>query len=132
MSDRSQAGPHPEDLPWNGVPADSDVVYGTEEPDPAEVEGDAGAEVDVSRPLSPDSSAKYGRDTLDERLSEEEPEVGSRAQARIGDIQAPESDEDDITLNVGERDDGAESGSVEEPAAEEAALHIANPPRRTV
>jgi len=51
MSDR--------DLPWNDEPADRDVVPGTEEPDPAEVEGDEGDEVDVSHGSSPDIAAKY-------------------------------------------------------------------------
>jgi len=122
MSDRSQAGPHPEDLPWNDVPADSDVVYGTEEPDPAEVEGDEGAEADVSHPLSPDISAKYRTETIDERLREEEPEVEARVDAPAGDIQAPEGGEDDISLNVGERDRA--EPAPDDPAAEDAAVHM--------
>ena len=123
MSDRSQAGPHPEDLPWNDVPADSDVVYGTEEPDPAEVEGDEGAEADVSHPLSPDTSAKYRRETLDQRLREEEPEAEARVDAPVGGIQAPEGGEDDISLNVEERD-RAEPPAIDDPAAEDAAMHV--------
>ena len=31
---------HPEDLPWNDAPADSDAPLGSAEPDPAEVTGD--------------------------------------------------------------------------------------------
>lgn len=86
------------DLPWNDVPADSDVIEGTEEPDPAEVEGDEGEEVDVSRPPIADISAQYRRDTLDERLAEEVP-----------DRLVAEDDDDDE-------------------AAEEAALHVTDRP----
>jgi hypothetical protein len=81
------------------VPADSDVVPGTEEPDPAEVEGDEGEEVDVSHPPIPDASLKYQRETLDQRLAEEEPDRASR-----------------------EEDPGA--GDDDDESAEEAAVHI--------
>ncbi|HEV7679932.1 MAG TPA: hypothetical protein VGQ42_15315 [Candidatus Dormibacteraeota bacterium] len=87
------------DAPWNDVPADSDVISGSEEPDPAEVEGDEGEEVDVSRARVPDIGDKYHRDTLDERLAEEEPDRPGR-----------EQDGDD-----GEDDDES---------AEEAAIHV--------
>ena len=73
MADRDPVTPHPEDLPWNDVPADSDVVLGTEEPDPAEVVGDEGEEVDVSYRGARDLDH---HDTLDERLAEEEPDGG--------------------------------------------------------
>jgi len=115
MSDR--------DLPWNDVPADSDVVPGTEEPDPAEVEGDEDDEVDVSHPPAPDLSRQYHRDTLDERLAEEEPDrVLTEQDAEAGTIQASEGGEDDLSLDVGERDD--DDGADDDEAAEDAAVHV--------
>lgn len=88
------------DAPWNDSPADSDVVPGTEEPDPAEVEGDEGEEHDVSHPPSPDPALKYRQDTLDERLSEEVPD-GAAAEEDPDDLPAEEAavhvrDEDQI------------------------------------
>jgi len=115
------------DLPWNDVPADSDVVPGTEEPDPAEVEGDEDddAEVDLSRPAVPDIAAKYRRDTLDERLAEEEPDrilAEAEQEPEAGTIMAAESDQDEVTLGLGEPD--ADDGGDDDEAAEDAAVHI--------
>jgi hypothetical protein len=116
------------DLPWNDVPADSDVVPGTEEPDPAEVEGDEGEEVDVSRSPVPDIAAKYHRDTLDERLAEEEPDRATFTEQdeEAGGIQARtvDDDEDDLSLDLAERDadEDADAGGDED--AEDAAIHI--------
>jgi hypothetical protein len=112
------------DAPWNDVPADSDVVPGTEEPDPAEVEGDEGDEVDVSRPPVPDIADKYHRDTLDERLAEEEPDRATHEQdAEAGGIQAlTGDDDDDLSVDLGERDD--DDGEDDDESAEEAAIHI--------
>ena len=113
------------DLPWNDVPADSDVVPGTEEPDPAEVEGDEDddAEVDVSHPPTPDVYAKYTPDTLDQRLAEEVPDRALTGQdAEAGGIQAAESAEDDLSLDLGEPD--ADDGEDDDEAAEDAAIHI--------
>ena len=90
------------DEPWNDVPADSDVVPGTEEPDPAEVVGDEGEEEDVSH-RSADLSH---RDTLDERLAEEEPD----------------------RLSAGRDDEFDESADDDEPGAEDAALHVTDRP----
>jgi hypothetical protein len=112
-----------EDLPWNDAPADTDVVPGTEEPDPAEVEGDEDddAEVDVSHPPSPDVDARYRRDTLDERLAEEEPDRTLTEQdAEAGGIQAAESDDADVSLDLGEADDDGD----DDLSAEDAAVHI--------
>ncbi len=122
----SQRDPHnvpPEDLPWNDVPADSDVVPGSEEPEPAEVEGDEGEEVDVSeRPLV-DQADEYRRDTLDERLAEEEPDrLYEDEDADAGEIQAPEGGQDDIALQAGEPDD--EWTVDDDEAAEDAAMHL--------
>jgi hypothetical protein len=120
MPDRDQ-GAHPEDLPWNDVPADDDVVIGSEEPDPAEVVGDEGAEVDVSHRSAPDP---YHRDTLDERLAEEEPDRPARASVpEARDLQAPESGADDITVDRAEPDQ-AEPSDADSGSAEEAAIHL--------
>lgn len=124
MAGRDPNTAHPEDLPWNDVPADSDVVFGTEEPDPAEVEGDEGEEVDVSRPSSPDPAAKYRRDTLDQRLAEEEPDRAAHEQEpEAGELQAPESGADDVLVDSGEADQ-AEPAEVSDEAAEDAAVHV--------
>jgi hypothetical protein len=124
MAGRDPQTTHPEDLPWNDVPADSDVVVGTEEPDPAEVEGDEGEEVDVSRPASPDPSAEYRRETLDQRLAEEEPDrVAQEQEPEAGEFQAPESGASDLSAEAGEADQ-AEPGEAGAEAAEDAAVHV--------
>src|SRR5579863_1779445 len=92
---------HPEDLPWNDAPADSDAPLGSGEPDPAEVSGDE------DDPAIRDSSLagrlhdvdEYRRDTLDERLGEEEPDTAALAEEpEAGALQAPESGDDDIAV----------------------------------
>ena len=116
------------DLPWNDVPADSDVVPGTLEPDPAEVEGDEGDEIDVSHPTTPDSSLKYQRETLDQRLSEEVPDRATREQdPEAAGVQAPEEGESDLSLDEGEPDDSDADDDAE--PAEEAAIHIVDDDR---
>jgi hypothetical protein len=127
MSERNPRGTTPpRDLPWNDVPADSDVVPGTEEPDPAEVEGDEGDEVDVSHPPIPDPSLKYQRETLDQRLAEEVPDRATVEDDReAGELQAAESDQDDLSLDLGESDDEPYADDDDEDeAAEDAAIHI--------
>jgi hypothetical protein len=115
---------HPEDLPWNDVPADSDVVVGSEEPDPAEVEGDEGEEVDVSHLEPPTGRDRYRRDSLDERLAEEEPDrVLFAADPEAGDIQAAESEQDDLSLDLGEPDQDQDLDTADQ-AAEESAIHV--------
>jgi hypothetical protein len=124
MAGRDPQTTHPEDLPWNDVPADSDVVLGTEEPDPAEVEGDEGEEVDVSRPASIDPSAEYRQETLDQRLAEEEPDRAMEEQEpEAGEFQAPESGAGDLAAEAGEPDQ-AEPGQAGVEAAEDAAVHV--------
>jgi hypothetical protein len=118
---------HPEDQPWNDAPADSDAPLGSGEPDPAEVSGDE------DDPAKEDSSLagrlhdvdEYRRDTLDERLSEEEPDRAAAAEEpEAGALQAPEAGDDDIALQSGEPDlfDG-EDGDDDE-SAEDAAVHV--------
>jgi len=115
----------PSDAPWNDVPADSDVFPGTEEPDPAEVVGEEGDEHDLASRSLDEQRDAYQRDTLDERLAEEEPEAVLRDEpdAQAGVLMAPERGGDDVT--VGENDADTESdGAVDEPGAEDAAMHI--------
>jgi len=117
--DRSTAS----DAPWTDVPADSDVIPGTEEPDPAEVVGDDGDERDLASAQLDQSQDAYRRDTLDERLAEEEPEVVLRGipAAQAGELVAPEDAGDDVVVGEADPDDDDE---VDEPGAEDAAMHI--------
>jgi hypothetical protein len=125
--------PHPEDLPWNDSPADSDAPPGSEEPDPAEVDGDEDDPAQRDRSLRPRFSDvdEYRRDTLDERLSEEEPDRAAQFQeAEAGALQAPESGDDDIQVLRGERDQDDQSDPLDE-AAEDAAVHMIRDDRRS-
>ena len=121
MNERRSHSQHPEDLPWNDVPADSDVIPGTEEPPPAEVFGDDNEEYDQASP-SPRDSDTYHRDTLNERLSEEEPEsrLGPTAE-RDAEFQGAEPD--GYVLLAETEDDEQTNGSDELPA-EDAAIHV--------
>jgi hypothetical protein len=119
---------HPEDLPWNDAPADSDAPLGDAEPDPAEVSGDEDdpAIRDASLAGRLHDVDEYRRETLDERLSEEEPDRAAHAQEpEAGELQAPESGDDDIALQRGELDQLDSLDSVEE-SAEDAAVHETN------
>jgi hypothetical protein len=111
------------DAPWLDVPADSDVVPGTEEPEPAEVVGDEGDEHDIASPRVDESRDSYQRDTLDERLAEEEPEAVLRGEpdAEAGALVAPTDADDDATL--AEKDADADD-EVDDQGAEDAAVHI--------
>ncbi len=121
MANRDPQTPHPEDLPWNDEPADSDLVLGSTEPDPAEVVGDEGEEVDISHAAVSDPDH---RDTLEERLAEEEPDRPLHAQAdEVGDLVAPEAGSDDLIAERAEPDQSELEAADVEPA-EEAAMHI--------
>jgi hypothetical protein len=111
------------DSPSRDVPADSDVIAGTEEPDPAEVVGEEGDEHDIASRRLDEPTDPYHRDTLDERLAEEEPDTPLRGQPEdeAGSLQAPESGGDDVLL--GEADPDADDDP-DELGAEEAAVHI--------
>lgn len=118
---------HPEDLPWNDVPADSDVFPGSEEPDPAEVVGDEDddAKADLSyqdrRP-----GADVHRDTLDERLREEVPDrTLEDEEPEAPEFQAPEAREaEDFEAPVAENDRGTDPVEADDEPAEEAAIHV--------
>jgi hypothetical protein len=111
------------DAPWLDVPADSDVIPGTEEPDPAEVVGEDGDERDLASARLDEPLDPYQRDTLDERLAEEEPEASLRGipAAQAGELVAPEDAGDDVTLAEADPDADDE---VVDLGAEDAAVHI--------
>ena len=122
---------HPEDLPSNDAPADSDAPFGDGEPDPAEVTGDEDdpAIRDASLAGRLHDVDEYRRETLDERLGEEEPDRAAQAQEpEAGELQAPESGDDDIALLRGEPDRMDSFGDDDE-SAEDAAVHVV-PDRR--
>jgi hypothetical protein len=111
------------DSPSRDVPADSDVIAGTEEPDPAEVVGDEGDEHDLASRRLDEPTDAYHRDTLDERLAEEEPEAPLRgdAEPEAGALQAPESGGDDVLLGESYPDADEDPDDL---GAEEAAVHL--------
>jgi hypothetical protein len=116
---------HPEDLPWNDAPADSDAPLGSGEPDPAEVIGDEDdpAIQDTSLAGRLHDVDEYRRDTLDERLGEEEPDRSAQfEEPEAGELQAPESGDDDIALTLGEGD--LLDGEDDDESAEDAAVHV--------
>lgn len=123
MTQATPSGQHPEDLPWNDAPADSDAPPGSIEPDPAEVEGDEGEEVDEAARRIPDPYEKYHQETLDERLAEEvpDPALTGEEDPEAGDLFEAESDSDDAEVAEEDITDPVEE---EEPAAEEAAIHV--------
>ena len=118
---------HPEDLPWNDAPADSDAPLGSGEPDPAEVVGDEDdpAIEDASLAGRLHDVDEYRRETLDERLSEEEPDRAARSQGpETGELQAPETGDDDIALQRGEPDLFDAVDEDDDESAEDAAVHV--------
>jgi hypothetical protein len=120
------AGPRPEDLPWNDVPADDEALPGTTEPDPAEVVGDAenARDLRARRVLDPNR-----RESLDERLAEEEADrpSGTAPAPRGGALIASEEGEEDVEL--AEADDIDPPGEDDELPAEEAAIRIVDEDR---
>jgi hypothetical protein len=132
MSEREPHNADAEGLPWNDALADADLIPGTEEPDPAEVEGDEDddAKLDVSHRPAPDPYDKYRQESLDARLAEELPDRTLREQARgVGGIQSPiRGEDDDLTLDLGEADDQDDWDDKDE-SAEESAIHIVDEDR---
>src|SRR5258708_5438345 len=118
MANREQ---HPEDMPWNDAPADSEMPPGTEEPEPAEVVGDEGEEVDSAEPRVPDPYEKYRQEGLDQRLKEEELDRGAGASAddEAGGLIDPELGGEAVY-----QADALDDEDDDEPAAEEAAIHV--------
>lgn len=116
MPDRDQ---HPEDFPWNDAPAGDALPM--EEPEPAEVEGDDGEEADAASPRVPDPYEKYSPENLEQRLGEEEPELPLRGEAadEAEGLVDPDAGGGDVY-----RADDPEDEDIDEPAAEESAIHI--------
>lgn len=119
---RSYAG-HLQDLPWNDVPGDSSVVSGSGEPDPAEVVGDVGDEHDLTGSHAMSQSDPYHRDTLGERLAEEEPE------ARLHSASEPAAERHGSPLSrgdvvVAEYPDLWRDPAPDDMSAEDAAMHL--------
>jgi hypothetical protein len=112
-----------DDLPWNDVPADDDVPVGAADPDPAEVEGDEGEEYDTTLPDRGVASGVAERETLDQRLAEEEPDLPVRggSDPATGDLQAGEERPEDAETAEADSDDFY--GETGEEAAEVAAVH---------
>jgi hypothetical protein len=113
---------HPENLPWNDVPADDEALPGTIEPDPAEVTGDVEDARDLSSPRQPGE-----RESLEQRLAEEQPDRpvrGGQAE-RAPELMAGEGGDDDVDAGEPDSYDPAEPP---EPAAEDAAMHITENP----
>ncbi len=116
---------HPEDLPWNDAPADSDSPAGPLEPDPAEVVGDIDDARDLSgRPIQDPNQ----RETLDQRLAEEEPELplGRTPAPEAPQLMAGETGEDEIRPAEADTEDPARAENL---PAEEAALHVVDDDR---
>lgn len=132
MTEREPHNAAAEDLPWNDALADADLIPGTEEPDPAEVEGDEDddAKVDTSRAPVPDPYDKYRQESLDRRLSEEVPDRTLLDQdPEAGSIQSPiRGEDDDLTLDLAEPDDQDDWDDKDE-SAEDAAIHIVDEDR---
>ena len=126
MSDRHSDTEHPEDFPWNDVPGDSSVISGTEEPAPAEVVGDDGDEHDLTTARDGSHPDRYHRDTLTERLAEEEPEPGLHGRPDRGaELQGPVRGGGDVLL--GETREKTPTTGSDDLAAEDAAMHIRRP-----
>src|SRR5260370_12912747 len=121
MANREQ---QPEDMPWNDAPADSEMPQGTEEPEPAEVVGDEGEEVDSAEPRVPDPYEKYRQEGLDQRLKEEERDRGAGAAAadEAGGLGDPE-------LGGGAGDPAGAFAAEDhaEPPPHDAPLHLPDP-----
>jgi hypothetical protein len=118
MTSREQ---HPEDLPWNDAPADSELPPGTEEPEPAEVVGDEGEEVDSAEPPVPDPYEKYRQESLDQRLKEEERDTaaGASPDEEAGGLVDPDEGGEAVY-----RADASDDEDDDEPGAEDAAIHV--------
>lgn len=107
--------PNDIDLPSNDVPDDD----GAMEPDPAEVVGSDDAPRDLAARRINDPNV---RESLDERLAEEEPDRPVRAGPDDAVQLIANDDGEDVDADEAEDDDDADAQS--ELGAEEAAVHI--------
>ncbi|MEA2683340.1 MAG: hypothetical protein QOK05_1668 [Chloroflexota bacterium] len=108
-----------QDLPWNDSPADSEAPVGSAEPEPAEVVGDEGEEEDSSGSAAQDP---YARDTLDQRLAEEEPDAASGRTDEPG-VQLVDPARGGGDVELGE-DDSSDEADPADISAEESAVHV--------
>ena len=111
--------PHPEDLPWNDAPDDDGIIPGAMEPDPGEVVGD---ETDARDLVGHEATDPNVRETLDERLAEEEPDRTIDDAATEG-AQLIDGDSGEEDVELAEVDE-TDSEPDDEQSAEEAAIHI--------
>jgi len=114
-----------EDLPWNDVPADSDTLGADPEPDPAEVVGeeDDPAERDLAARRVPDPYEKYRQESLDRRLSEEEPDTALEGEDRAaGGLEVRDADDTEVDLAEVDELDPGEGGEDDEDAEDDAVL----------
>jgi hypothetical protein len=118
-------GPHPEDLPWNDVPADDEALPGTIEPDPAEVVGDETTARDRASRQVRDPNQ---RESLDERLAEELPDEPAHGEPSPEAAQLVDAvdGEDEVEPAEPDVEDPAEH---EDAAAEDAAVHVVDDDR---
>ena len=121
---------HPGDQPWNDSPADEDLPAGVVEPAPAEVIGDEDddAEEDIAAPRIPNPIDKYIRETLDQRLAEEEPDqIGARRDHGGVELVDPRTSGGDVRPSEPDEWDG--TAPAEDQPAEEAAIHVVDEDR---
>ena len=117
-----------DDQPWNDSPADSGLPAELDVPEPAEVEGEEGEEWDASSPRMLSTEDEYRRETLDERLAEEEPEarITGTADPDAGELVDPDRGGGDVQRaerhGAGDEDD-------DEMGAEDAAMHVVDEDR---
>lgn len=106
-------------LPSNDSPDDDALVPGASEPDPADVVGDDDNPRDLAGHPINDPNV---RESLDERLSEEEPDTAASAEPDDAVQLILGEDNEDDEADEAEGDDDEDDAS--ELGAEEAAVHI--------
>jgi hypothetical protein len=109
------------DLPSDDEPDDDAIIRDAMEPDPAEVVGDDDSPRDLAAHRINDPNV---RESLDERLSEEEPDRPVRRKPRDAVQVIGDDDGDDIDADETESDDDEDEDDQSDLGAEEAAVHI--------
>ncbi len=107
------------DLPSDDEPDDDAIIPDAMEPDPAEVVGDDNAPRDLAARRINDPNV---RESLDERLSEEEPDRPVRR--KPGDAVQVIADDDGADIEADETEREDEDDDQNDLGAEEAAVHI--------
>lgn len=116
MSDQTRS-----DLPWNDAPDDDAVVPGGTEPEPAEVVGSDENPRDLAARTIPDPNI---RETLDQRLAEEEPDRPVTA-SPAGSVRLIDDREDGGgEAETDNNDDDDDEDDDSDLSAEEAAIHL--------